>query len=121
METTPTNGRRNDITRYQQATSSTAIYPASTPITGLTYVTLGLIGEAGEICNKVKKIFRDCDGVITNDHRAQIADELGDTLWYAAQLATLMGLDLGQIAAANITKLMDRKERGVLQGSGDQR
>jgi NTP pyrophosphatase (non-canonical NTP hydrolase) len=127
METpfTFTNGERrmNDITRYQRATDNTAIYPgaAENGFHGLSYVTLGLVGEAGEICNKVKKIARDCSGLVNNDHRTALAEELGDVLWYAAQLATQMGLDLGQIAAANITKLMDRKERGVLQGSGDQR
>ena len=50
-----------------------------------------------------------------------LEQELGDVLWYLAQLATEAGLDLGQVAAANLDKLAARAARGTLHGSGDDR
>jgi NTP pyrophosphatase (non-canonical NTP hydrolase) len=113
-----------DFVAYQRRTANTAIYPsADTPLSydGLSYCALGLTGEAGEVADKVKKIARDNGGVITAERRGQIAGELGDVLWYVAQLATQLGFDLDAIAQANLDKLADRRERGVLQGSGDNR
>jgi len=109
---------------YQYGTAETAIYPGAgdvNSIEGLTYVALGLGGEAGEIQNKVKKVIRDNNGIITDDIRAKLADELSDCLWYAAQFATQLGYSLEEICRANLKKLADRAERGVLQGSGDNR
>lgn len=109
---------------YQDSTATTAIYPGAgdeNSYEGLSYATLGLVGEAGEIANKVKKIARDNEGVIGNATRAKLADELGDFLWYAAQLATQLGIDLSAAAEGNLAKLADRADRGVLQGSGDTR
>ena len=87
----------------------------------LYYATLGLAGEAGEIANKVKKIIRDDNNVLTDEKRKQIVDELGDVLWYLSDLCNEMDTTLAQIAQSNIDKLFDRKERGKLQGSGDNR
>jgi NTP pyrophosphatase (non-canonical NTP hydrolase) len=42
-------------------------------------------------------------------------------LWYVAQIATELGLDLNEIAEQNLEKLLSRKQRGVLSGSGDER
>lgn len=109
---------------YQRGTATTAIYPGAgdeNSYEGLSYVTLGLVGEAGEIANKVKKIARDDDGFIKNATRAKLADELGDCLWYAAQLATQLGVNLSAAAEQNLAKLSDRANRGVLGGSGDAR
>ena len=86
-----------------------------------TYPTLGLMGEAGEIANKLKKVVRDNGGLLTEAVKESVKDELGDCLWYIAQLATEMGADLDGIAQRNIDKLASRKERGVLTGSGDNR
>lgn len=105
---------------YQQETAVTAVYPSPGSITGLLYCALGL-GEAGEVQGKIKKILRDDDSVITAEKREQIAGELGDLLWYVAQTATELELSLDEIAQANLVKLASRKERGVLQGSGDNR
>jgi NTP pyrophosphatase (non-canonical NTP hydrolase) len=109
---------------YQRGTATTAIYPGAgdvNSVEGLSYVTLGLVGEAGEIANKVKKVLRDENGLIGDVVRAKLADELGDFLWYAAQLATQLGVELDSVAEGNLAKLADRAKRGVLQGSGDQR
>lgn len=85
------------------------------------YVTLGLAGEAGEVAGKVKKILRDNSGEISDEVRRKLAKELGDILWYVAELCTFLDLDMGDVATGNITKLKNRQERGTLQGDGDER
>lgn len=103
---------------YQEQSKATAIYPKDQ---GLAYVSLGLSAEAGEVANKVKKIIRDDSGELSPERAQSIADELGDVLWYASQIATELGTDLGEVAQKNLDKLNSRKERGQLQGSGDNR
>jgi NTP pyrophosphatase (non-canonical NTP hydrolase) len=107
------------ISDYQRLSRRTAHYPGAGE--SLVYPTLGLAGEAGEVAEKVKKMIRDDDGVLTDERRAALAGELGDVLWYVAQVATEAGLDLDSIARDNLDKLLSRKERGVLSGSGDAR
>ena len=107
------------LSDYQQRSRATAVYPGAGD--NLLYPTLGLCGEAGEVAEKVKKMVRDDAGVLTAERRAALAKELGDVLWYVAQVATEADLDLDVIAAANLEKLLSRQERGVLQGSGDER
>ena len=104
---------------YQQRSRATAVYPGAGD--NLLYPTLGLCGEAGEVAEKVKKMVRDDAGVLTPERREALAKELGDVLWNVAQVATEADLDLGVIAGANLEKLLSRQERGVLQGSGDER
>lgn len=105
---------------YQEQTGKTAIYPGSGEMLGLAYVGLGL-GEAGEIQGKIKKILRDSNGEITPEAMTAIAKEGGDLLWYVARLAAELKMSLGEMAQANLDKLSDRKDRGVLGGSGDDR
>jgi NTP pyrophosphatase (non-canonical NTP hydrolase) len=107
------------LSDYQRRSRATAVYPDAGA--NLTYPALGLCGEAGECAEKVKKAIRDDAGALTDERRAALAAELGDVLWYAAQLATEAGLDLDEIAHHNLAKLLSRQERGVLQGSGDSR
>jgi NTP pyrophosphatase (non-canonical NTP hydrolase) len=104
---------------YQQKSRKTALYKNAG--SNFIYPTLGLAGEAGEVANKIKKVERDDNGVVSDARRAQIKDELGDVLWYVAQLATELKLDLTEIAEDNITKLYSRLDRGVLGGDGDKR
>lgn len=87
----------------------------------IVYPTLGLGNEAGEVQGKVKKVLRDKDGVFDEESKKAIADELGDVLWYLAALADDLGWGLDAIAQLNLTKLDSRRERGVIQGSGDNR
>jgi NTP pyrophosphatase (non-canonical NTP hydrolase) len=108
-----------DLASYQLRSRATAVYPGAGD--NLVYPALGLAGEAGEVAEKVKKAIRDDGGVLTEERRAAIAKELGDVLWYVAQLATEADLDLDEIAEGNLAKLLSRRERGVLQGSGDDR
>jgi NTP pyrophosphatase (non-canonical NTP hydrolase) len=104
---------------YQRKARQTARYPVIGH--AVIYPTLGLTNEAGEVAGKIKKIFRDKDGVITNVERDALTAELGDVLWYLAQVATELELSLDEIAEKNIAKLLDRQARGKIQGDGDNR
>lgn len=108
---------------YQQQAKETAIYPdaGTGSARALSYVALGLAGEAGEVANKIKKILRDANGVVTPEHREMIGKELGDVLWYGAMLAREIHVPLDIIAGANLEKLFARKEAGTIGGSGDDR
>jgi len=108
-----------DFRAYQQRSRETARYPdaGANPI----YPTLGLCGEAGEVADKVKKVLRDQGGRFDDAVRDDLRLELGDVLWYVAQLATELDLDLEDIAAANLEKLASRAARNVIGGSGDRR
>ncbi len=107
-----------ELSEYQRRSRSTAHYPRTD---ALAYPALGLAGEAGEFADHAKKVIRDDDGVVSAERREAMSKELGDVLWYVAQLATELDLELEQIAQENIEKLESRMRRGVLAGSGDDR
>jgi NTP pyrophosphatase (non-canonical NTP hydrolase) len=107
-----------DFSDYQKRARDTAIYPREYK---LVYPALGLAGEAGEVAEKVKKIIRDKGGEISAEDRDAIRKECGDVLWYLAQIASDLEFNLDSFAVANIEKLRLRKEKGTLQGSGDDR
>ena len=104
---------------YQDAAEATAVYPNKGD--NLYYPALGLAGEAGEVCEKIKKIMRDQNGHLTEDNAQELSKELGDVLWYVAAIATEINMSLSAIAEDNMAKLQDRLDRGVLKGSGDNR
>jgi NTP pyrophosphatase (non-canonical NTP hydrolase) len=108
-----------NFTEYQQKAKATAKYPVIGH--GVIYPTLGLTNEAGEVAGKIKKVFRDKDGIISEETREALKAELGDVLWYLAQVATELNLSLDEIAEHNIAKLLDRQARGKIQGDGDNR
>jgi NTP pyrophosphatase (non-canonical NTP hydrolase) len=107
-----------ELSEYQRRSRQTAHYPREA---WLAYPALGLAGEAGEVAEHAKKVIRDDRGEIDEQRREAMAKELGDVLWYVAQLATELGLELDQIAEGNLAKLLSRQRRGVLSGSGDER
>ena len=108
-----------NFNEYQTKSRKTAGYPAIGH--SVIYPTLGLVNEAGEVAGKIKKVFRDKDGQISQDTREALKAELGDVLWYLAQVATELDLSLDEIADSNIAKLYDRLERGKIRGDGDNR
>ena len=109
----------SSLDEYQRLSRKTAMMVKTDhPI---VYPTLGLTNEAGEFAGKVKKIFRDKNGVIDESDREALKQELGDVLWYVAQIATELGVSLEDVASSNLTKLFDRLERDQIKGSGDNR
>lgn len=111
-------------------------------IDGLHYTTEGLGSEVGEVCSKVKKLFRDGDplavltpGYETDEkgemiHRMILAPgefrdgmlcELGGVFWYLSQAARVCGISLEEVAQYNADQLRSRQARGTLSGSGDNR
>jgi NTP pyrophosphatase (non-canonical NTP hydrolase) len=108
-----------NLNEYQKLSRRTAMeVHTDHPI---VYPTLGLTNEAGEFAGKVKKIFRDKQGVISEEDRQELKKELGDVLWYLAQIATELNLSLEEIASSNLQKLADRQARDQLHGEGDNR
>ena len=82
---------------------------------------LGLAGEAGETADKVKKILRDKNGLISDVDKREVVKELGDTLWYISAISSYLGVELEEVAKQNIDKLESRRRRNQLHGEGDNR
>ena len=108
-----------NFNEYQKEAKKTAIYPNQGK--NFIYPTLGLTGEAGEVAEKIKKALRNGQTELNNDQVQEIKKELGDVLWYIAQMSTELGLELDDVANTNIEKLTSRKERDVLHLDGDNR
>ena len=108
-----------DFKTYQKQARLTAQYPnlGSNNI----YPTLGLVGEAGEVAEKVKKVIRDKNGIFDYESKIGIKKELGDVLWYISNLCTEFNFSLEDIALQNLEKLKKRAAKGQISGSGDDR
>ena len=108
-----------DFKTYQKKARETAQYPdlGSNNI----YPTLGLVGEAGEVADKVKKVIRDKNGIFDNESKLGIKKELGDVLWYISNLCTELNFNLDDVALQNLEKLKLRAAKGKISGSGDDR
>lgn len=118
----------SEFNDYQVKAHSTAVYP---PEWGITYPVMKLSGEAGEVAEKIGKMMRS--GVLWIDEVGEVHDgmsqaqadelvkELGDVLWYVAEIATLLGVSLQAVALKNNDKLADRSIRNLLIGEGDNR
>jgi NTP pyrophosphatase (non-canonical NTP hydrolase) len=94
---------------YQKAIEKFAVYPRGEALKAVSYLTLGLNGEAGEVAEQVKKAIRN-DGQITDERRAKILDEIGDVLWYVARIASEFQASLGDVAEQNVAKLEQRRQ-----------
>ena len=110
-----------DVTfdEYQRESIKTAQKDYGMP--SVVYYSLGLAGESGEVAEKIKKLFRDDKGILTEDRKAAIVKELGDCLWYLSAVAEEIGVTLAHVAVTNRKKLLDRIDRGVHSGDGDNR
>lgn len=108
---------------YQREAIKTAQFTTGS-LRALSYTTLGLTGEAGEVAERIKKILRlegvDLDTAIA-ERREDIVKEMGDVLWYLAALCRELGVTLEEVAGANLKKLQSRYDRGVIYGDGDNR
>ena len=88
---------------------------------GMLEKVLGLAGESGEACDKIKKLIRDNNGEISEEKKKELAKELGDILWYLAMVSKYLGMEFSKVTEMNIEKLQDRFERNKIHGSGDNR
>lgn len=112
-----------DFNDYQLKAAKYDLSEATTDLKEVGFIekVLGLTGEAGETADKIKKILRDKDGVVTDEDKDLIIKELGDTLWYVAAIARYLGVELVDVANSNIDKLESRYQRNKLHGEGDKR
>lgn len=118
------------VTEYQTIIEQTAVYPKEI---GILYCTLGLCGEAGEVSEKIKKIYRDNPEMLVKlkntlliseeveEVRNSLKKEIGDVIWYCTALASEFDISLEDVMATNYTKLLARKATNTLHGSGDNR
>lgn len=112
-----------NLDKYQKKAAEFDLFETSVDLKapGFLEKVLGIAGEAGEVTDKIKKIIRDKGGYASEEDRAEIAKELGDVLWYVANVARYLGVSLSDIAEGNIKKLSSRKNRNKLHGEGDNR
>lgn len=109
------------LNEFQDDALSTAFFIGGEHLNSIAYCALGLTEEAGEVAGKIKKMYRDNDGILDVKERDKIGNELGDVLWYLSVLAKQVGLSLEQVAHLNIEKRRQRKLRGTERGEGDNR
>ncbi|HEX7368247.1 MAG TPA: nucleoside triphosphate pyrophosphohydrolase family protein [Candidatus Saccharimonadales bacterium] len=109
------------LDEYQRKAMATAVDTSGDFVETFMHRVLGLVGESGEVAEKVKKIVRDKHAKIDETDEKEIVKELGDVLWYLAALADYLGVSLQEVADINIGKLASRKVRGKIHGAGDNR
>ena len=109
-----------NFNEYESKARATAMYPKDV-LSAISYLALGLNGEAGEVAEKVKKIIRDKPDLAEAlvEQKMDLALELGDVLWYVSQICAELGISMQEVAEMNIEKLYSRKSREKLSGSGD--
>lgn len=110
-----------NFSEYEMAAAKTATWSGKQKDYLLAYLALGVSGEAGEVAEKIKKILRNDDGVVSEEKRGELKKEIGDVLWYLAMLSRELGFPFEEAAKTNIAKLADRAARGVIKSSGDNR
>lgn len=112
-----------DLNEYQMKAAKYDLFGATSDFkeVGFLEKVLGLVGEAGETADKIKKILRDKDGLVSDEDRDLVVKELGDTLWYIAAISRYLGVELSEVASENIEKLESRYRRNKLHGAGDER
>ncbi len=111
------------MNEYQERAKKYDLFEATGNYNTVAFVekVLGLVVEAGETADKIKKVLRDKEGKISEYDRQEIAKELGDTLWYVATVARYLNVPLEDVARMNLEKLESRKQRKLLSGEGDNR
>ena len=110
-----------DFDEYQTLANRTGIFEGKVAENPLMYLGLGVTSEAGEVADKIKKIIRNDQGIISAEKKEALKLELGDVLWYLSQIARHLEIPFTEVAQANIDKLADRAERNVIKSTGDSR
>ena len=112
-----------NLDKYQKQAAEYDLFETTVDLKspGFLEKILGLAGEAGEAADKVKKILRDKGGYASEEDRTALVKELGDVLWYVANVARYLGVSLSDVAESNREKLSSRKKRNKLHGEGDER
>ena len=112
-----------DFDEYQRKASKFDLAGATADLKDVGFIekVLGLVGEAGETADKIKKILRDKDGIFSSEDKDLVVKDLGDTLWYIASIARYLDVSLSDVAKGNIEKLESRYQRKKLHGEGDER
>lgn len=114
-----------DMNEYQKLAIRTDSFGASEleSVMDMAFMAkvLGIVGEAGEYAEKIKKIIRNNRGKMSDEEKQELIKELGDILWYVAVSAHYFGKSLEEIAQMNIEKLSSRQERKVINSKGDNR
>lgn len=108
---------------YQKQAITTDVYGGKGDVLSVAFINkvLGLVGETGEVAEKIKKIQRNDSGKLSEENRSAILKELGDVLWYLSAITYYLDESLDKVAQDNINKLFDRKARGVIRSKGDNR
>ncbi len=111
------------MNEYQEKAKEYDLFRATGNYNTVAFIekVLGLVGEAGETADKIKKVLRDKEGIIDEHDKQEIAKELGDVLWYVANIARYLNVSLDNVAKMNIDKLESRKQRNLISGEGDNR
>lgn len=112
-----------DFNEYQKKAAKYDLANATPNLKDAGFIekVLGLVGEAGETADKIKKLIRDKDGAVSDEDKELVVKELGDTLWYIASVARYLGVSLSEVASENIEKLESRYQRNQIHGEGDRR
>ena len=108
-----------DFDNFQKEARKPAIYPNKDK--NFIYPTLGLVGESGEVAEKIKKILRDKNGTFDYESKLALKKELGDVLWYLSNLCDELNFSLSDVARINLEKLNLRLTTNKISGSGDNR
>ena len=112
-----------EFDEYQKETRKTDIGTSAQDCLkpGWLYYVLGIAGESGELVEKIKKLFRDANGIITDDFKNKVIKEMGDCLWYHARLADELDISFDTVAKTNLKKLFKRMKENKIHGNGDDR
>lgn len=104
---------------YNEKSSEVLLYPKG--VAAVMYLALGVNGEAGELGEKVKKVYRDSEGVFDEHAKLEVQKEIGDVMWYLNRISEELGFTLEQAAELNLVKIQDRIARDMVHGEGDNR
>ena len=112
-----------NFNEYQKECAKTDVGTAAQDVLdpGWLYYVLGIAGETGELIEKIKKLFRDKNGIVDDEFKEAVIKEMGDVQWYQARLADWFGIKFEEIFTTNVEKLHRRKELDLIHGDGDDR